>query len=53
MNELTRQAVALGLGLAFVAWQASVEPGRAFAVLLALAAVGYAFAPVIRDGVVR
>ena len=51
MNQTMRQAVALALGLGFIVWQASKEPGRAFAAILAVAAVGYAFAPVIRDGV--
>jgi uncharacterized membrane protein YgaE (UPF0421/DUF939 family) len=51
MNETTRQAVAVGLGLAFLLWQASQEPGRAFAAILAVSALGYAFAPVVRDGV--
>lgn len=51
MNETTRQAVAIGLGLAFVVWQASKEPGRAFAAILAVSAVGYAVAPIVRDGV--
>ncbi|MFC4448740.1 hypothetical protein [Halorussus aquaticus] len=52
MNETTRQAVAVALGVGVVAWQASVEPGRAFAAVLLLSALGYAFAPVVRDGVV-
>jgi uncharacterized membrane protein YgaE (UPF0421/DUF939 family) len=52
MNETTRQALAVGLGLAFVLWQASQEPGRAFAAILAVCALGYAFAPTVRDGVV-
>jgi hypothetical protein len=51
MNEVTRQAIALGLGLAFVLWQAAQEPARAFAAILAVSALGYAFAPVVRDGV--
>jgi len=51
MNEVTRQAIAVGIGLAFVVWQASQEPGRAFAAILAVAAVGYAVAPIVRDGV--
>ncbi|WP_276299816.1 hypothetical protein [Halorussus lipolyticus] len=52
MNETTRQAVAVGLGLAFVLWQASQEPGRAFAAVLAVSALAYAVAPIVRDGVV-
>jgi hypothetical protein len=51
MNETTRQAIAVGLGLAFVLWQAIQEPGRAFAAILVVSAVGYAIAPVVRDGV--
>lgn len=51
MNETTRRATAVGLGLAFVLWQASIDPGRAFAAILLVAAVGYAFGPVIRDGI--
>ncbi|UPW02138.1 hypothetical protein M0R88_08600 [Halorussus gelatinilyticus] len=51
MNETTRLAAAVGLGLAFVVWQASQEPGRLFAAVLAVVAVGYAFAPVLRDGI--
>lgn len=51
MEEITRQALAVGLGVAFVLWQATKEPGRAFAAILAVAAVWYAFAPAIRDGV--
>lgn len=51
MNEFTRQAVALAIGAAIVVWQASQETGRVFATLLAVSALWYAFAPVIRDGV--
>ncbi|WP_162224118.1 hypothetical protein [Halorussus salinus] len=51
MNRTTRLALAVGLGLAFVVWQANQDPGRLFAVVLALVAVGYAFAPVLRDGI--
>jgi hypothetical protein len=51
MNETTRQAIAVGLGLAFVLWQASQETGRVFAAILIVSALGYAFAPVVRDGV--
>ena len=51
MNEFTRQVVALALGVAIVAWQTLQETGRVFAVILVVSALGYAFAPVIRDGV--
>jgi hypothetical protein len=51
MDETTRQIIAVGLGAAFVVWQADKEPGRAFAAILAVSAVWYAFAPVVRDGV--
>ena len=51
MNETTRQAIAIGIGLAFVVWQASQEPGRALAAILVVAALGYAVAPIVRDGV--
>lgn len=51
MNETTRLVAAVGLGLAFVVWQARQEPGRLFAAVLAVVAVGYALAPVVRDGV--
>jgi uncharacterized membrane protein YgaE (UPF0421/DUF939 family) len=51
MDETTRLAAAVGLGLAFVVWQANADPGRLFAAVLAVVAVGYAFAPVIRDGI--
>lgn len=52
MEETSRQAIAVGLGLAFVVWQANQDPGRAFAAILAVTAVGYAFGPVIRRGAV-
>jgi len=51
MNRTTRLAVAVGLGLALVVWQANQDPGRLFAVVLAVVAVGYAFMPVVRDGI--
>ncbi|WP_170977400.1 hypothetical protein [Halorussus salinisoli] len=51
MNETTRQAVAVALGLVFVVWQVSREPGRAIPAILMVSALGYAVAPVIRDGV--
>lgn len=51
MNETVRRVIALGIGIAFVVWQTSQDPGRAFAAILAVTAVGYAFAPMIRDGV--
>jgi len=51
MEETTRLVIAVLLGLAFLGWQASQDPGRSFAAILLVAAVGYAFAPVIRDGV--
>jgi len=51
MNETVRQAIAFGLGVAFVVWQADKSPGRALAATLAAAAVLYAVAPVVRDGV--
>jgi hypothetical protein len=51
MNATTRLAVAVGLGLALLVWQTNQDPGRLFAVVLGLAAVGYAFAPVVRDGI--
>ncbi|MFC7081625.1 hypothetical protein [Halorussus caseinilyticus] len=51
MNETTRQAVAVALGLGFVVWQASQETGRVFAAILLVSAFAYAFVPVIRDGV--
>jgi hypothetical protein len=52
MEEFTRQAIAVLLGLAFVVWQASQDPGRSFAAILLVAAVLYAFSPVIRHGAV-
>ena len=52
MKQMMRQAIAVSLGLAFVIWQASQDPGRSFAAIFLVAAVIYAFAPVIRDGVV-
>jgi hypothetical protein len=51
MSDTTRQAAFLVLALGFVVWQASKGPDRAFAAILAVTAVFYAFAPVIRDGV--
>lgn len=51
MDETIRQALVVGLGLAFVIWQARQSPGRAFAAILAVAAVLYAIGPVVRHGV--
>lgn len=51
MKEFTRQVLAVSLGLAFVLWQSLQDPGRSFASILLVAAVAYAFAPVIRDGI--
>lgn len=51
MEQIYRVLVSLVVGLALVGWAYTVDPAAPLGMILALLAVGYAFGPVITDGV--